>query len=171
MNAHAAPDPERLHILAALMRAWVLALAAWLAGFEGVLPRAWRRELLALVRAAECDTRRLVFVVAVAGMGPPPPEMRATLRPRTCPPGFRRVRHQGADTRMMVRGVRLQRRGGAAGRIAWLRAVLARLGVHVAAMRRRIAQPGVSARLTPVAPPAQRLAALCAPVCAGVDSS
>ncbi len=171
MNAPAAPDPERLHILAALLRAWVLALAAWLAEFEGVLPRMWRRELLALVRAAEIDTRRLVFVVAVAGMGPPPPEMRGAMRPRSCPPGFRRVRHQGADTRMMQRGVRMHRRGGIAARIARVRAVLARLGMHVAAMRRRIAQPGVSPRLTPVAPPAQPPAALCAPVCACVDSS
>ncbi len=171
MKTRAAPDPERLHILAALMRAWVLALAGWLAGFEGVLPRAWRRELLALVRAAEFDTRRLVFVVAMMGMGPLPPELKRTMRPRSCPPGFRRTRHHGADTRMMERGVRFHRRGGLAVRIARVRAVLARLGSHIAAMRRRIARLGVSARLTPVAPRAERLVALCATACACADTS
>ncbi len=178
MNTHTTTlDLERLHTLAARMRAWVLALVGWLAGFEGVLPRAWRRELLVLVRGAEIDVRRLVICVAVAGLPPalPPSMVRRAPRPRSTPPGFRRMRHHGDEMRPFVRGVRLTdargRRGSLAVRIARVRAILARLGWHAAAMRRRIARMKISARLTPVAPRADRLVALAAPACVCADTS
>ena len=157
MKTHNALDPERLHTLAALMRTWALSLAGWLAGFEGVLPASWRRELSAYVRAGERDVRRLVICIAVAKLKPVFRLLAPARRAPSVPPGFRRTRHHGDVARMMARGLRVTdvhgRRGTLAVRIARLRGILSQLGRHVAAMVRRIVRDAAPPHLAPVAPP------------------
>ena len=164
------PDPERLHVLAATLRVWLLDVLVWLGGFLGGTPprplRLWlRREIAAALR----DTHMLTFLLAFARMTVPVRPARA-MRPPSTPPGFARA-PMGGGARGFGRAVRL--RGlSIPGKLASLRAIFDNLGAVVRKVLRHLRRRRLGGvALLPVAPPASRLAAVAHVAAVGVDTS
>ena len=168
------PDPNLLRAaaleLTQVLQAWVLTAAQVFVGlFEQQLGRDVKIEMRGFVREAAYELRRVVLALAILHL-----KMRAkrrrTYRPGGVPPGFKRRRASGSNRRRARRGVPLRGRSIAA-RLAWLRSILANLKAWTARMAARMEALTCLSRLSAVAPPAQALRALAAPVCACADTS
>ena len=126
MKIHKRPDLEKLHIVTAMLRVWLIDVCVWLCRFcNGRPPRFLRLELRRELAEALRDTRMLVFLLAVSRMDIPIGVARIE-RPLSAPLGCRRAR-EGGEGRVFRRGVRL-RGASIAARFAELRAIFANLG-------------------------------------------
>lgn len=131
------PDPERLHVLAAALRVWLLDLCVWMAEWLGMrLPRGMRLASRRALATGLRETRLLVFLLAFARLRVPVLVAR-TMRPLSAPPGFRRARDTGGDARVFTRGLRLTGFSVAA-RLRALCAIFADLGAAVRRMLKHL---------------------------------
>ncbi len=128
-----APDPERLHVLAAQLRVWALEICVWLAGLVGRrMPRAVRIMLREDIREVLFGARLLIFLLAVLRRDRKPFYQR-TVHPESAPRGFRRTCDDTTPLRRVKRAARLRGRTIRA-RVAELRAMLCNLARWVQRM-------------------------------------
>jgi hypothetical protein len=169
METRQRTTPEKLNVLAARLKLWLLDLLLWLSEWMGrALPRALRMEMRADIRQALQGTRVIVFLLAMSRCGAAP--MHGQRQPYPPPRGFRRTGFLKSDLRSICRTVRLRGRTIAA-RLAELRAILDTLDVWIARVRRRLMALPHEARLVLCFALADRLCALTAPAPAFADSS
>ena len=170
MQTHKAPDPERLHVLTAGLRAWLMDVVVWLAEWLGVrLPREMKLDLRRELARTLADARLLVFLLAYARLRLPAPVSHAS-RPLSAPRGCRRARDTGGDGRVFRRGMKLSGFSVAA-RLRALRDLFDNLGAAIARMRRRLLRRWRGLAIVLVAAAAARAVGVAAPAPAGVDSS
>ncbi len=128
-----APDPERLHVLAAQLRVWALEICVWLAGLVGRrMPRAVRIMLREDIREVLFRARLLIFLLAVLRRDRKP-FYQCTVHPESAPRGFRRTCDDTTPLRRVKRAARLRGRTIRA-RVAELRDMLCNLARWVQRM-------------------------------------
>jgi hypothetical protein len=134
METRTRTTPEKLNVLAARLKLWLLDVCLWLSEWMGrALPRALRVELRAEIAAALAGVRVLVFLRAVAHC-PPAPAQHGCAH---APPGFRLRGVLDNDLRNVCRTVKLRGRTIAA-RLRELRDALDNLDVWIARAVKRL---------------------------------
>jgi hypothetical protein len=134
-------DPQILDAIAASLRLWFCALAAYfIENFGALLPPAFKRALREDLRLAATDLRVLVFARAFARVTLPPVRA-ATKRPQTNRPGFRCTKARGDAFRRYTNGLFPSlNTGSLQQRAARLKRLLANLETHIARMMKRLAR-------------------------------
>ncbi|MDX2234080.1 MAG: hypothetical protein NW200_06245, partial [Hyphomonadaceae bacterium] len=128
----------RLHRIALAMRGWLWAFAAWALEVVGDrwLDRSTRIWIRAELAAAERDARKLVVLMAIAKLGPPPD---ATAGGHACaaPPGFRR-QDVRASVERLVCGWIPRARGSIRARLNAFHELLDTLDRHAARVAKQL---------------------------------
>ncbi|MDX2233466.1 MAG: hypothetical protein NW200_03120 [Hyphomonadaceae bacterium] len=137
-DAPPAPDTHRLHRLALAMRGWLWAFAAWALEVLGDrwLDRSTRIWIRAELAAAERDARKLVVMMALAKLGPPP-DTTAAGYACAAPPGFRR-QDSRASVERLVCGWIPRGRGSIRARLKAFHTLLAALDRHAARVAKQL---------------------------------
>ncbi|MDX2235011.1 MAG: hypothetical protein NW200_11000 [Hyphomonadaceae bacterium] len=137
-DAPPAPDPCRLHRIALAIRGWLWTFAAWALEVLGDrwLDRSTRLWIRAELAAAERDACKLIVLMALAKLGPPPDATASGYR-CAAPPGFRR-QDSRASVERLVCGWIPRGRGSIRARLKAFHALLDALDRHAARVAKQL---------------------------------
>lgn len=157
-------SPDKIAAFVAAFLPWL----AWLTRIALLLGAPRRSKLLTrLVRRCDRTAERLVFLMAFARMGSPPP--RRTRRPASAPRGFARSK---ANLRRFFRHGRLRLHGGnLTQRLAHITEIMAAPERCIARFMRAMRRGLGRSRFIIAAPPAECARTLAAPAIFTADSS